>query len=450
MGEERIFYFGRKEDGGGPAGETGSWGPCSEIFFDTGKEKCGKNSKLGCKCGKYFEIWNDVIMTYDKEKNGEYALLKQKNVDTGMGVERTTALLQGKKNVYDIEEFAELMKKIKQMSGNYDEKKGRIIADHITAAVFILGDEHGIVPSNLGQGYVLRRLIRSAVRNGGLIGIKDDFCTSIARAVISSREENYPILKKKERFVLGELRKEERRFKNGLSKGLRQFNKITGKRISGKQAFVLFSSYGFPIEMTTELANEKGMTIDIGGFEREFKKHQKISRVGAERKFKSGLADNSEEVKRLHTATHLLHAALKKVLGGDVEQRGSNITKERLRFDFNFGRKLRVGEIKKIENLVNNWIRRGLDIKREEMSISEAKKRGAIGLFDEKYGEKVSVYTINNISKEICAGPHVKNTGELGRFRIVKEESSSAGVRRIKAKLFQKNLWNQKLSEKPK
>jgi alanyl-tRNA synthetase len=328
-----------------------------------------------------------------------------------------------------------VIEEIKNSARDYCEKSARIIADHLTAAVLILGDERGFVPSNLGQGYVLRRLIRGAVRHGERMEMKEGFCCRIAEKIIEIRGGDYKILKERKGFILNEIKKEEERFRSGLSKGLREFNKITGKEVSGEEAFLLFSSFGFPIEMTMELAKEKKMKVDVGGFEREFRKHQETSRTGAEKKFKSGLADNSEETKKLHTATHLLHSALRKVLGDGLKQKGSNITPERLRFDFNFERKMSEKEIKEVENLINKWIKERIAVTREEMSVEEAKKSGATGLFEGKYGERVSVYDIKGISREICTGPHVKNTKELGKFRILKEESSSAGVRRIKAVL---------------
>ncbi|MBU1203813.1 MAG: alanine--tRNA ligase, partial [Nanoarchaeota archaeon] len=425
--KERIFYLGKKDNWWGPAGEIGPCGPDTEIFYDSGKKRCGKDCKPGCGCGKYVEVWNNVFMEYEKKKDGSFVLLKQKNVDTGMGVERTVAMLNGFKSVYEIEEFALVVEKIRRLAKKYDEASGRIIADHITAAVFILGDEKGVAPSNLGRGYVLRRLIRGAIRRGELIGVKDGFCADVAEAVIDVRGRAYLILKKKKEFILDEIKKEEEKFRSGLSKGLRKFENIKSKKVSGREAFLLFSSYGFPVEMTIELAKEKGMSVDIKGFEKEFKKHQEISRAGAEKKFKSGLADTNEETKKLHTVTHLLHAALRKVLGSEVEQRGSNITRERLRFDFNFERKMSDEEIKKVENLVNKWISRGLKVVKEEMSVGEARKKGAIGLFEEKYDGEVSVYSIGDVSCEMCAGPHIGNTRELGVFKIVKEESSAAG-----------------------
>ncbi len=439
--KERIFFLPKKDNWWGPAGATGPCGPDTEMFIDTGKEKCSSACKPGCSCGKYFEIWNDVFMQYNKTSEGRYEPLKQKNVDTGMGVERTIAMLQGKKSVFEIEAFASIIAEIKKLASikEYSEKELkslRIIADHLRAAVFILGDENSIVPSNLDQGYILRRFIRRAIRHGKLIGIDNDFCTMIAKIVIKMNQESWPELKKKEHFILDELNKEEERFRATLEKGLKKFEQIATKDLSGQDAFLLFQSFGFPIEITQELAKEKGHNIDIDAFSREFEKHQDISRKGAEQRFKGGLADSSEGTTRLHTATHLLNQALREVLGKkDIFQKGSNITTERLRFDFNFDRKLTNEELQKVEDWVNERINEKLDVVREEMTVEEAKKKGAQGVFEHKYGEKVFVYTIGKKSIEICGGPHVKNTSELVHFKIKKEESSAAGVRRIKAVL---------------
>jgi len=441
--KERIFYLGKEENWWGPAGKTGPCGPCTEMFIDTGKEKCSISCRPGCACGKYFEIWNDVFMEYNKVGEGKYEKLKQKNVDTGMGVERTAAVLQGKKTVYDTEVFMPIIEEIKKHSNvkEYDEEKIRslrIIADHLRAATFILGDENPIVPSNVDQGYVLRRFIRRSIRHAKLLGIESDFCADIAKVVIEINKKSWPELKKNKEFILTELKKEEERFRRTLEKGLKKFNEMAKGDISGKDAFLLFQSFGFPIEMTVELAKERGLKVDVNGFREEYKKHQEISRRGAEKRFKGGLADHSIETTRLHTATHLLGQALREVLGRkDIVQKGSNITPERLRFDFNFNRKLTDEELKKVEDWVNARIKEGLPVYRKEMTLEEAKKIGAYGVFEHKYGEKVFVYFIGNVSKEICGGPHVKNTKELGHFKIIKEESVAAGIRRIKAILEQ-------------
>jgi len=435
--KERIYFLGKEENWWGPVGETGPCGPDTEMFIDTGKEKCGKNCRPGCPCGKYFEIWNDVFMQYNKTKEG-YEPLKQKNVDTGMGVERTTTILQKKKSVYEIETIKPIMDKIKELSRikepNKEQLKSiRIITDHIRASTFILGDENTIVPSNVDQGYILRRFIRRAVRHGRLLNLRENFIEEIAKAVVEINKKDYPLLKKKEKFILTELKKEEQKFRKTLEKGLNKFNKmVVDKKISGKDAFLLFQSFGFPIEMTKELAEEKGIKVDEKGFYAEYKRHQEISRKGAEKKFKGGLSDASYETTRLHTAAHLLLYALRKVLNKEIMQKGSNITPERIRFDFNFDRKLTDEEIKKVENIVNDKIKRAIQVVRKEMPVKEAKKL-AKSPFEYKT-DVVSVYIIDDCI-EICIGPHVKNTSELGKFKIVKQESVAGGVRRIRAVL---------------
>ena len=436
--KERVFYLPKADNWWGPAGLTGPCGPDTEMFIDTGKKACSNKCKPGCSCGKYVEVWNDVFMQYNKTKEGKYELLRQKNVDTGMGVERTVAMLTGKKTVYETEAFVLIINKIKEISklkklSDEQEKSVRIISDHLKAATFILGD--GIIPSNLDRGYVLRRLIRRAIRHGRIMGINENFTKSIAEIVIKMYEEDYTELEKNKKIILEEIYKEETRFREVLEKGIREFEKITEKvkEISGSAAFMLYQSYGFPIEMTRELAKERKIKIDEKGFEKEFKEHQEKSRTATEGMFKSGLADHGERTTKLHTATHLLNQALRYVLKQNVQQKGSNITAERLRFDFNFDRKVTDEELKKVEEIINKKIKEKLPVKREEMTVDEAKKKGAQAVFTAKYGEKVSVYSIGDYSTEICAGPHVKNTSELGKFKIVKEESVAAGVRRIKA-----------------
>lgn len=467
ISKERIFYLPKKDNWWGPAGSTGPCGPDTEMFYDTGKEKCGKGCKPGCSCGKYFEVWNDVFMQYNKTKDAKYAPLKQKNVDTGMGVERTAAMLQGKNTVYEIETFAPIMEKIRDLiKREYPDKKQeeqsiRIIADHIRAATFILGDETDIVPSNIDQGYVLRKLIRRSIRHLGLLGINlrnINATVKIAEVVIGINKEDYPSLNTKKKFIFDELKKEEDKFQRTLDKGLYEIRKEMERnfpdkndwdnreinkpvKLSEKWVFDLYQSQGMPLEMTFEEIKDayKCTLENKAEIEKEFnkllKKHQELSRVGAEKRFRGGLADSSEESKRLHTATHLLNEALRKVVSKDIIQKGSNITPERLRFDFNFDRKLTAEEIKKVEDLVNKKINEAIPVKREEMSLEEAKKRNAQGVFEHKYADKVSVYTIGDFSIEICGGPHVKNTKELGKFKITKEESSAAGIRRIKAVL---------------
>jgi len=435
--DERIFYLPKEDNWWGPAGSIGPCGPDTEMFYDTGKEKCCKGCQPGCNCGKYFEIWNNVFIQYNKTKGGKYVPLKQKTVDTGMGLERTAAMLHGKKTVYEIESFAPIIEKIKSESKGQNIKSIRIITDHLKASTFILAEN--ISPSNLDQGYVLRRLIRKSIRHFRLLGIeKENFTSEIAKIIIRIYKEDFPELNENKNFILEELEKEEKKFKKTLETGLREFNKLIkkGVKITGKEAFILFSSYGFPLEMTEELAQEEGLKINKEEFEREFKKHQELSRVGAKKRFKGGLADSSEPTKKLHTATHLLNEAIRVVLKDDkIVQKGSNITSERLRFDFNFDRKLTEEEIKKIEDLVNKKIKDAIPIRKEEMSLVQAKKKNAQGVFEHKYGDMVSVYSVGDFSTEICGGPHVKNTKELGKFKITKEESSAAGIRRIKAVL---------------
>lgn len=421
VGIKKVTFLGKEDNWWGPAGKTGPCGPDTEMFVNG------------------FEIWNDVFMQYNKAKDGKYFPLQQKNVDTGMGVERTLAVLNSLNDNYLTDAFYPIIQKIEEISGkkygkNKDETKAmRVIADHVKASVFIICD--GIQPSNTEQGYVLRRLIRRAVRYGKVIEIKG--LRKIADTVFDIYDD-YSDLQKNKEEIIKELENEEEKFNKTLMNGLAVFKKISGSRgkLSGKEAFLLYQSYGFPIELTREIAKEKKIKFDIKGFEQELKKHQELSRTAAAGKFKSGLADHSAETTKLHTATHLLLAALREVLKKeDILQKGSNITQERLRFDFSFNRKLTDEEISKVEDLVNAKIQQSCEVTREEMNPNEAKKKGALGVFGEKYGDVVSVYTIGDFSKEICTGPHVKNTCELGKFKIQKEESSAAGVRRIKAVL---------------
>ena len=443
-----IYFMPREDNWWGPAGETGPCGPDSEMFFDTGRPACGPDCKPGCKCGKYFEIWNDVFMQYRKEKDGTYHEMDRKCIDTGMGIERTVAVLQGKKSVYETEVFQPIIRKIEDLSGKkYGENEEddisiRIISDHIRTSVFILGDQKGIAPSNVGQGYILRRLIRRAVRHGKKIGIDHSFLPGLSDVVLSLYGEPYPELIEHKDFIREELEKEEEKFSITLTKGEKEFEKMlpnlmkgNSRVISGRLAFKLYDTYGFPIELTKELAAEHEFTVDEKGFEEAFEKHQALSRAGAEKEFKGGLADHSEQTTALHTATHLLHAALRRVLGTHVGQKGSNITAERLRFDFTHPAPMTKEELKEVEDLVNDAIKRDLPVTVETMTLEEARNAGAIAFFDSKYGEKVTVYTIGDFSKEVCGGPHVTHTGDMGHFRILKEQSSSAGIRRIKAVL---------------
>ena len=443
VADDHIFYLPKENNWWGPAGVTGPCGPDTEMFIITDKEPCGPDCSPACSCGRYLEIWNDVFMQYNKKEDGTFEPLAQKNVDTGMGLERTICVLNGKKSVYETDLFENILGKIAELSGKtYGEdeattKAFRIIADHMRTSTFIMGDDRGVSPANVDQGYVLRRLIRRAVRYGMEIGMPDGFTGEIAKVIIEQYKDVYPELKRNEAFVLDQLALEETRFAKTLKQGNREFEKLAQRvkdgRIDGECAFHLYDTYGFPVEMTCELAKDAGLTVDMEGFKECFKKHQATSQAGAEQRFKGGLADHSAQSARLHTATHLLHAALRKVLGDEVAQKGSNITAERLRFDFSFGRKMTKEEIAEVERLVNEAIDAHAPIVCEEMTVPEAKAQGAIGLFASKYGEKVKVYTMGSYSKEICGGPHATNTGDLKSFKIQKEESSSAGVRRIKA-----------------
>ena len=432
--KERIAYVGK--DNFWQAGDIGPCGPSTEMFYWTGE---GKPPKIfDAEDQRWVEIWNDVFMTYDRKKDGSLVQLKQKNVDTGMGMERTLAVLSGQKSAYETDLFQPLIKKVEEISSvKYSRKKReiRIIVDHLRAAVFILGDQNGITPSNIDRGYILRRLIRRTIRFGKMIGIKKIFTPDVAKVVINEYGSYYQELKDNSTKILSELRQEEEKFAKTLENGLKEFNKMAGLTdvISGKDAFLLFQSYGFPIEMTQELALEQGITVDEAVFKEEFEKHQNLSRTATVGKFKGGLADSSPVVTRMHTATHLLNEALRRIISRKIKQRGSNITTERLRFDFSFDRKLTVDEIRKVEDEVNRVIREALEVKREEMSKDEAVQIGAEMEFGAKYPERVSVYFVGDYSKEFCGGPHVKNTKAIGKFKIVKEEASSAGVRRIKA-----------------
>ncbi len=444
---DHIVYLPKKHNWWGPAGQTGPCGPDTEIFYDTGAAPCGPDCKAGCDCGKYLEIWNNVFMEYNKLSDGVFEPLKQKNVDTGMGLDRTVATLQGVKSVYDTDAFQNVIAAIEHLSGKtYSDESEyarmfRVVADHIRCSVFLLGDPRGVTPSNVDQGYILRRLIRRSIRFAMQLGIPDGSLSKIAEAVIADYGPFYPELEENHEKIVSELDKEELRFANALKKGIKEFDRLAttleNRNIDGQAAFHLYDTYGFPIEFTQELAGERGFTVDLDGFAAAFKAHQELSHAGAEQRFKGGLADNTEATAQLHTATHLLQAALRKVLRDDnVAQKGSNITAERLRFDFSFPRKVTPEELRDVEALVNEAITADIPVVCEEMTVAEAKDKGAIGLFASKYGERVKVYTVGNVSCEICGGPHAGHTGELGRFQIKKEEASSAGVRRIKAVLI--------------
>ena len=439
--EHKIAYLSKKENWWGPAGQTGPCGPDTEMFYWVGsKDTPPEDSNPENDESNWVEMWNDVFMEYNKTADGKYEPLKQKNVDTGLGLERVAAVLQGKKTVYDTELFQPIIEKIEALASiTYEENPTsyRIVADHLRAATMMAGD--GVQPSNVDQGYVMRRLMRRAIRHGKLLGIEQDFMAVLAKKVIHTLSDIYPELKHEE-AILNVLQHEEGQFRKTIHHGLKEFeklmNKIVNNTIHGMDAFHLYDTYGFPIEMTEELARERGLTVDKEGFEKAFKKHQELSRAGAEQKFAGGLQDQSEATTKLHTATHLLHAGLRKVLGGHVEQKGSNITAERLRFDFSHPDKLTPEQIEAVEKYVNDAIASDSKVSFETMSIEEAKKADAIGLFAGRYGDKVKVYTMEPWSKEICGGPHVEHLGQLGKFKIKKEQSSSAGIRRIKAVLL--------------
>ena len=447
--EERIFRLPREDNWWGPAGTTGPCGPDTEMFIDTGKPKCGDDCRPGCHCGKYIEIWNDVFMQYMKTEDGKFVPLGRHNVDTGMGVERTICMLSGAPTVYDTEIFAPIMAAIDglrvETGATLDEESvlraRRIIADHMRTATFILCDpKGGVKPGNVGANYVLRRLIRRAVRYARQLGIGQGFTVKLAEVICEKYSHVYPELKINLEQCRLDLEAEEKRFTATLDKGEAMYGKVAEQlkahgqtRISGKTAFKLYDTFGFPFEMTCEMAAKDGLEVDKEGFEEANRKHQELSRTTSAGAFKAGLQDNSEVVTRLHTATHLLHAALHKVLGPTALQKGSNITPERLRFDFTWPEKMTDAQIAEVEKLVNGWIAEGIAVEKKLTSVEEAKNEGAMALFGAKYGEQVSLYSIGDVSKEICCGPHVGNTSELGSFKIQKEQSSSAGVRRIKA-----------------
>ena len=512
--EERIFFLPRENNWWGPAGQTGPCGPDTEMFIIRDQEPCGPDCSPACSCGRYLEIWNDVFMQYNKTADGKFEPLAQKNVDTGMGLERTIGVLQGKETVYETDMFAPILQKIEQLSGKqYGQSEAvthamRIVADHVRTATFILGDERGVTPSNVDQGYVLRRLIRRATRFAMQLEMDEMKLSEVAAAVTDKYKDVYPELAEKKAFILEQIDLEVARFQRTVRQGMHEFEKMMGQmdrlmkglkdfepviapnggfenaaqlarqigstlrplpefeplidvvkkvqvayeavkglqgelekirtqvnRIDGEMAFRLYDTFGFPIEMTLEMAKERGLKVDVDEFNKRFEEHQKRSHAGADQRFKGGLADQTEETARLHTATHLLLASLRRLLGDDIYQKGSNITAERLRFDFNFPRKLTKEEVQQVEEMVNEAIQRDLPITCEEMEIEQARKSGAIGTFGDRYGERVRVYTIGDVSKEICGGPHASHTGELGTFTIKKEESSSSGVRRIRAVL---------------
>ncbi|MDR1174367.1 MAG: alanine--tRNA ligase [Treponema sp.] len=452
--ESRIRFRPREDNWWGPAGSTGPCGPDSEMFYDFGKEACGPDCGPGCPCGKWLEIWNDVFMQFNKNAEGVYEPLNRKCVDTGMGIERTVTILTGKESVYETEIFAPIIGAILKASGGGSygvhedrDRSIRIIADHVRSAVFILGDPKGVSPSNVGAGYVLRRLIRRAVRHGYKLGIEGAFLSVVAEAVIAEFSGAYPELAENKAFVLEELEKEGLKFLETLQKGEHEAEKLLPnllkdprKIMSGRLAFKLYDTYGFPIELTEELAAENGMKVNREEFDEAYRKHQELSRSQSGQAFKGGLGDQGEMAVKYHTATHLLHKALRMVLGDHVAQKGSNITAERMRFDFSHPAPMTEDEVATVQAIVNEQIGKDLPVSMEVMSLDEAKAAGAIALFGEKYENQVKVYTIGRspvdfFSKEVCGGPHVEHTGPMGKFRIQKEQSSSAGVRRIRAVL---------------
>jgi alanyl-tRNA synthetase len=454
--ESRISYRPKEDNWWGPAGTTGPCGPDSEMFYDIGKEPCGPKCGPGCSCGKWLEIWNDVFMQYNKNAEGQYIPLSRKCVDTGMGIERTVTILNGKSSVYDTEIFAPIIAAVEAATGykygtdGEKDRSLRIICDHTRASTFVLGDPKAVSPSNVGAGYVLRRLIRRAVRHGRKLAGKEviPLLSPIAAVIIDKFKGPYPELMENEGRITEELDNEEKKFLETLQKGEHEFEKLLPdllkdprKIMDGRLAFKLYDTYGFPIELTEELAAEKGMKINRGEFDEAFKKHQELSRAGGEQVFKGGLQDHSEIATKYHTATHLLQKALKVVLGEHVAQKGSNITAERLRFDFSHNAPMTGEEIKKVQELVNEQIRKNLPVSMEIMELEKAKASGVTALFGEKYESQVKVYTIGQegkaFSREVCGGPHVENTGTLGKFIIQKEQSSSSGVRRIRAVLEQ-------------
>lgn len=443
IAKDKIFYL-PKENNWWYAGATGPCGSDTEIFIDTGKEPCGEDCSPACDCGKYVEIWNNVFMQFNRDKEGKFQPLAQKNVDTGMGLERTICMLNGYQSVYETDLFADVIAKISSLCGKEygkdeeDTRAMRIIADHMRTATFMLGDEKGIVPSNVDQGYVLRRLLRRSVRFARQLGMDSKELVTIAEMFINKYCDIYTELADNRDKVLTEIAKEEEKFGKTLENGIKEIEKVLkfvqNGMLNGKTAFRLYDTYGFPIEMTQEICKEKGCGVDIEGYHNAFAEHQKKSQAGAEQKFKGGLADSGEQTTYLHTATHLMLAGLKKVLGrDDIEQKGSNITAERLRFDFNFERPLTEEEKKGVEKFVNDAIARDIPVVCEEMPIEKAREINAVGVFGSRYGEVVKVYTIGDVDCQICGGPHAERTGQLGEFKIVKEQSSSAGIRRIKA-----------------
>ena len=442
--QEHIFFYGKKENWWGPAGITGPCGPDTEIFYINDKPDCGPNCGPACNCGKYVEIWNNVFMQFNKDKDGNYIPLGRHNVDTGLGFERAFCFVNGVSSVYDTELFKPIIDKISELTNTKYEpdnyKAYRIIADHLRASTFVLGDDRGVAPSNVDQGYILRRLIRRAYRYLSQMNAPSNSMAQIAKVVIKNYKDVYPELERNQQFVINSLNREEEMFSRTLESGMKIAKKYlenaTDKKLAAVDAFKLYDTFGFPLEFTQELATEYGVSVDTDGFHKLYTEHQEKSRAGAEQKFKGGLSDDSIETRRLHTAAHLMLAALRRVLGDSIMQKGSNITPDRLRFDVSFNRRIEPEELAEVEKIVNEAIAAAVPVECTEMPIEQARASGAIGVFGDRYGEIVKVYKMGDWSNEICGGPHAANTGELGRFKILKEESSAAGVRRIKAVLL--------------
>jgi alanyl-tRNA synthetase len=452
IAEERIKGLPKKDNWWGPAGQTGPCGPDTEMFYWSSNESVPK--EFDPKDKKWVEIWNDVFMQYFKNMDGKYEPLPQKNVDTGMGLERTLSAINNLGDAYKTDLFLPVIREIEKLSGKkYEDSKKefRIIADHIKAATFIIGDRRGVEPSNVGQGYIVRRLLRRTIRHGKTLNLTGDFLTPLSKKVVEIYGEFYTEIKSKENYIIEVVRKEEEKFEEANMKGSKELESLLAKKgssvdmigvhdfgdkiIKGAVAFYFYQTKGLSIEDIQEIAKERGMTVDVEGFNEEFKKHQELSRTASAGMFKGGLADSGLQAAKYHTATHLLLAALREILGDHVFQRGSNITAERMRFDFSHPQKMTPEEIKKIEDIVNQKIKEDIPVVCAEMALDEAKKKGMMGIFENKYGDKVKTYAVEEFSKEICGGPHASRTGELGHFKIIKEESSASGVRRIKAVL---------------
>lgn len=433
--KERIYFFGKDDNWWGQ--EAGPCGPDTEIFYDTGAKPCCESCNPSCDCGKYIEIWNNVFMQYNKKDDGTYEPLAQKNVDTGMGLERMLFLLQGKNNVFETELFLPIIDKVRSLSLEPNDESLRIISDHMRSSSLLICD--GVLPSNVGQGYILRRLIRRTIRHMRKIGFDVDRITEVCETLVDSLSDMYPELNANKDNIIEQVKKEKNRFMNTLIKGEKEFGKILNKLksensdiIDGHSLFRLYDTFGFPPEVTAELAKENGLKVDMEGYKKLFEEHQNKSRQETAGTFKGGLADHSEVTVAYHTVAHLLLESLQRILGNHVEQKGSNITSERVRFDFSHPEKVSREILDKVENMINEQIDRGLVVTCEEMPLDKAREYGAKGVFNSKYGEMVKVYTIGDFSKEICGGPHVDNTSKLKHVKIVKEESAASGIRRVK------------------